>query len=271
MNMSPPQPDPISNKTHEGITKIPSYREIIEVYCSDVAAGVNASTIPTPFCSFHSRPGNSKEFREGEVVCLGSDAKLCQVCESGLFANPASYLVICDELQKKNGHPLPSQGHWCAALGIVRARIDGAVVQGDLIGPNDGDSNTGIVISNLAASPVIGFALESKHAMESDKGNVLIFVSQNPYIMSREATESESEFRDVRQILSQQIFTILTILERFSSFLSPGIEVRCKHFANSKFSNPETEPPSPQASCRRCPASTRPHRAHPPLPPPACT
>ena len=131
------------------------------------------------------------------------------------------YTIITDESQRKLGYGVPPQGHWCAACGIVRVRFDGAVAAGDLIGPNDDGNCSAMVISKLSSAPVIGFSLESKGSAE--KGNLLIFLSQNPYILGDDSTDDK--FRDLEHIIRDQMQNTMNILEHFSSFLSPGFEV----------------------------------------------
>lgn len=78
-----------------------------------------------------------------------------------------------------------------------------------------------MVISKLSSAPVIGFSLESKGSAE--KGNLLIFLSQNPYILGDDSTDDK--FRDLEHIIRDQMQNTMNILEHFSSFLSPGFEV----------------------------------------------
>ena len=200
------------------------FRGLIDLYYQDISTVLKAGNPPSPLCFFHSRSEGTKDFRDGEIVCLDNDCMLCKVGDFPIFNK--SYLVVSDESQKKLGYSIPSQGHWCATLGLVRIRIDGTVAIGDLIGPNEDGSCSGMVAVNLTKTPIIGFALEPKGP--SDKGNVLVFLSQNPYISKDLSNTSEQSVKDLEQIIREQIYNTMNILEQFSSFLNPGYEVMCR-------------------------------------------
>jgi hypothetical protein len=205
-------------KDRQAILCSPFYRKIIDLYCKDVEDG----NVSSPFGSFNARLDGAKEFRDGDVVCMGDDSRICTLGEYSISSK--TYMIICDESQKKLGFGVPSYGHWCASHGIIRVRIEGSVDAGDLIGPNDDGSCSGMVISNVSLAAVIGFALESRKP--ADKEKLLMFLSQNPYgpYLLRD-DPSEDKVREAEQIIRHQTFDTMNMLEHFSSFLHPGSEV----------------------------------------------
>jgi hypothetical protein len=131
---------------------------------------------------FFPREGGCPPLSNGAIVSL-ADGALRGLTREACEDPRTLYLVVSDSNAKWKGEPIPTKeeealGHWCAFLGQVPVRVEGAVRCGEAIGPKPDGSGLGVATA-LGQGPVIGIALASKSEEQAGVVKTLCFAGFN--------------------------------------------------------------------------------------------
>jgi len=150
---------------------------------------------------FFQRKAGCLPFANGSIVALscGSLVPVDEHCEAEMF------LVVSDDNAKWKGEPHPSpeqetKGHWCAYLGQVPIKVEGAVKAGQYIGPLGDGSGWGRVCMP-GVDPVVGIALmEKAEGADNNVVKCMVSVGLNVLACRPPSLTEEKEQQLIRRI-----------------------------------------------------------------------